>query len=244
VVKKVRIPASTVREEDFLKEYEKLKGVSIRGLFDRISLCNTQAEVDAAVTVARLLCLDGINERNYALYFVLFETNNSFVIDNLIGSRDPFLLFSSITPNWFILRAVFALLSRFKRSDIYEKCLLSLLGVIQNAYKSSKYGFDLYPLSVSDVYNIGKYLDKKKDQLDRRNRLILDILLDIYNVGINNASRRVKHVALEANDVRMSFFDSRKNMNDVIPDVLLLEGDRLKKQIKPGITYQTRVKKS
>ena len=69
-------------------------------------------------------------------------------------------------------------------------------------------------------------------------------LLDIYDVGINNSSRRVKHVALEANDVRMSFFDSRKNMNDVIPDVLLLEGDRLKKQIKPGITYQTRAKKS
>jgi hypothetical protein len=243
VVKRARMLGGAVNERDFEKQYEKCKDLSVRNLFEQIALCNTQASVDAAVTVAKLLHQEGINEQNYVLYFVLFETNNSFVIDSLIGSRDPFLLFSSIIPNWFMLKIVFMLLSRFKKSELCEKCLFALLGVIQNAYKSSRYGFDIYPLSVSDVYNIGKYLDKKVDQLERRNRLLLDILLDIYNVGINNDSRRIKQVALEANNIRMSFFDERKQMNDVIPDVLLLEGKYRKRQIKPGIAYGTTTKK-
>jgi len=39
-----------------------------------------------------------------------------------------------------------------------------------------------------------------------------------------------------ANNIRMAFFDDRKDMSDAIPDVLLIKSDYKKRQIKPGIT--------
>jgi hypothetical protein len=232
------------REIELAREYEKARNRGIIALFERITLCNTQPEVDASITIARLLNHEGIREDTSLLYFVLLETNNGFVIDELIGKRDPFLLFSALIPNGYMLGETFRLMSRFKRDEICEKLLLVLLGIIQNGYKASKAGFRLFSLSVSDVYNIGKYLDKKKDQLHRTNRLILDILFDIYNVGINNPNQVVKEVALTANGVRMSYFDNRKDMSDVIPDVLLLKTDYVKRQVKPGIHFGGRGKKT
>jgi hypothetical protein len=103
------------------------------------------------------------------------------------------------------------------------KALLALLGVIQNAYKTSKDGNKIYPLRMSDVYNIGKHLDKERDQLDPRNRLLLEILFDIYFVGIDSDNRGTKQIGIKANDIRMAFFDHTKRMLDAIPDVLLVK---------------------
>ena len=88
---------------------------------------------------------------------------------------------------------------------------------------------------MSDVYNIGKYMEKKKDQKDATNRLLLNILFDIYNVGINSRNMEIKRVTIMANSIRMAFFDERKDMSDTIPDVLLLGSDFRKRQIKPTI---------
>ena len=220
---------------DLLKEYNKLKEKVILSLFDNIVLCNTQKAVDSAVTVARYINSIGLNNDNYVLYFVLLETNNSYVIDSLIGDKNPFLLFSPIRPNWYMLRETFRILSQFKKDELNKKCLLALLGIIQNTYKEPKFGYSVYQLSVSDVYNIGKYLNKKKDQSEELNLLILDILFDIYLMGIESASREQKQVALKANWIRMAFFDIRKRMSDVIPDVLLIKEKMPKEDIKPGI---------
>jgi len=223
------------KENDLLKEYNKLKEKVILSLFDNIVLCNTQKAVDSAVAVARYINSIGLNNDNYVLYFVLLETNNSYVIDSLIGDKNPFLLFSPIRPNWYMLRETFRILSQFKKDELNKKCLLALLGIIQNTYKEPKFGYSVYQLSVSDVYNIGKYLNKKKDQSDELNQLILDILFDIYLMGIESASREQKQVALKANWIRMAFFDIRKRMSDVIPDVLLIKEKMPKEDIKPGI---------
>ena len=224
-----------IKENDLLKDYKRLKQNIIISLFDNIVLCNTQKAVDSAVTIARYINSVGLNNENYVLYFALLETNNRYVIDNLIGDKNPFLLFSPIRPNWYMLRETFRILSQFKKDELNKKCLLALLGIIQNTYKEPKFGYSVYQLSVSDVYNIGKYLNKKKDQLDELNLLILDILFDIYLMGIESASREQKQVALKANWIRMAFFDNRKKMSDVIPDVLLIREKLPKEDIKPGI---------
>jgi len=222
-------------ENDLLKEYEKLKQRIIISIFENIMLCNTDRTVDIAFTLARYINAIGINNDNYIIYFVLLETNNDYVIESLIGEKNPFLLFSPIRPNWYMLRETFRILSQFKMEEINEKCLLALLGVIQNTYKEPKFGYSVYRLSVSDVYNIGKYLNKKKDQLDEVNRLILDILFDIYLLGVESVSQIQKQIALKANLIRMAFFDNRKKMSDVIPDVLLIKEVYQKKSIEPGI---------
>lgn len=236
MARNMRAPISNNREGELTKKNEKIKDNAVLSLFRNIALCNSREGVDAAFMIARFLSTEGINEDNYLLFLLILETNNSFVIDGLTGKRNPFLLFSSINPSWFMLKVTFRILARFKRNEICEKGFLSFLGIIQNAYKSSNFGFSLYELSISDVYNIGKYLDKKNGQEDETNILLLSILLDIYNVGINNKKMRVKRVAIMANNIRMAFFDDKKDMSDAIPDVLLIKSDYKKRQIKPGIT--------
>ena len=76
---------------------------------------------------------------------------------------------------------------------------------------------------MSDIYNIGKHLDTERDQLDPRNRLLLEILFDIYFVGIDSDNRGTKQIGIKANDIRMAFFDNTKRLLDAIPDVLLVK---------------------
>ncbi len=232
-----------IKESDLLKDFEKQKQNVIISLFENIVLCNTPKAVDSAVTIARYINSLGINNENYVLYFVFLETNNSYVIDSLIGDKNPFLLFSPIRPNWYMLRETFRILSQFKKDELNRKCLLALLGIIQNTYKEPKFGYSVYKLTVSDVYNIGKYLNKDKNQLDEVNLLILDILFDIYLMGIESATREQKQVALKANLIRMAFFDMRKKMSDAIPDVLLIKEKVPKRDIKPSILTEKKDKK-
>jgi len=223
-----------------LRDYEKLEEKSILDLFRNILLCRSTENVNAAVTLAKSINMDGINESNYLLYFLLLRTNNEYVIESLIGKRNPFLLFASFKPNWYMLEETFRFLSRFKRDELNEKCLLALLGVIQNTYKISRYGYSVYHFTISDIYNIGKYLYKKKEQESPINRLILDILFDIYRLGELYEDAEEKRVALVANSIRMAFFDIRKDMSDVIPDVLLIKSDLKNRSLKPSILYTGR----
>jgi len=227
-----------------LRDYEKLEEKSILDLFRNILLCRSTEDVNAAVTIAKSINMYGINESNYLLYFLLLRTNNEYVIESLLGNSNPFLLFSSIKPNWYMLEETFRFLSRFKRDELNEKCLLALLGIIQNTYKISRYGYTMYGFTISDIYNIGKYLDKKKGQGSYINRLILDILFDIYRLGELYDDAEEKRVALVANSIRMAFFDMRKDMSNVIPDVLLIKSDLTNRSLKPSILYAGRKKNS
>ena len=186
-------------------------------------LCNTPEAVDASAALAQVISMSGMNNRNYLLFLLLLETNHPLVIDVLIGPRNPFLLFSPIKPNWYLLKETFRILARFKGNELHVNALLALLGVVQIAYKTSKDGYKIYPLRMSDVYSIGKHLDKSRDQLDPRNRLLLEILFDIYFVGIDSDNRGAKQIGIKANDIRMAYFDNTKKMLDAIPDVLLVK---------------------
>ncbi len=196
---------------------------ALLSLTRNVILCNTPEHVDAACALAQAISGEGMNNRNYLLFLTLLETNNPSVIDILVGPRNPFLLFSPIKPNWFLVKETFRILAKFKGNELEVKVLLALLGVIQNAYKTSKDGNKIYPLRMSDVYNIGKHLAKDRDQLDPRNRLLLEILFDIYFVGIDSDNRGTKQIGIKANDIRMAFFDNTKRLLDAIPDVLLVK---------------------
>jgi hypothetical protein len=200
----------------------KIRG-ALLALARNVILCNTPEHVDAAAALAQSISSEGMNNRNELLFLTLLETNHPFVIDILVGRRNPFLLFSPIKPNWFLVKETFRILAKFKGNELAEKALLALLGVVQNAYKTSKDGYKIYPLRMSDVYNIGKHLDKERDQLEPRNRLLLEILFDVYFVGIDSDNRATKQIGIKANDIRMAFFDHTKRMLDAIPDVLLVK---------------------
>lgn len=196
---------------------------SLLSLTRTVILCATPEQVDAAAALAQLISAQGMTNHNYLLFLTLLETNNPFVIDVLVGERNPFLLFVPIKPNWYLLRETFRILAKYKGNELSDKALLALMGVVQNAYKTSKDGYKIYPLSLSDVYSIGKHLDKERDQLEPRNSLLLDILFDIYYVGIDSDDRDTIRVGIKANEIRMVFFDHTKKMVDALPDVLLVK---------------------
>ena len=211
------------KKRSITHSYRKKIRASLLSLTRNVILCNTPEHVDAAAALAQVISCEGMNNRNYLLFLVLLETNHPSVIDILVGRRNPFLLFSPIKPNWFLIKETFRILAKYKGNELSVKALLALLGVIQNAYKTSKDGYKIYPLRMSDVYNIGKHLDKGIDQLDARNRLLLEILFDIYYVGIDSDDRSTKQIGIKANDIRMAFFDNTKRLLDAIPDVLLVK---------------------
>jgi hypothetical protein len=219
------------------KFFKKKMKEELLALTSRTLLCMNSLDVDAAVALARALNHSGINSSNYLLFLRFLETNNSHVVKALIGRRNPNLLFSSVKPNWYLVKEAFRILARFSRDEILDKVLLALLGLIQNTYKLSKFGYSIYPLTVADVYSIGKYLEKKKGQSGVHNTLILDLLFDIYQMGIDDRLWKAKSVAIAANNIRMAFFDDMKKMEDVIPNVLLLPDSR-NKEIKPKYILQ------
>jgi hypothetical protein len=207
---------------------------TIVGLFGRCMSCTTESAVDAAVAMARQLDREGIGSRTWLLALRFLGTNHSQVVRALVGRRNPLLLLSPIKPSWYLLREVFRLLTRFRRDELEPLVLYALLGVIQTTYKTSKYGYRVYPLSVSDVHNVGKYLDKNVDQNDERNRYVLDLLFDLYALGIDSTDRLAKRVALVANDIRMAYFDNTKRIVDVVPSTLLI-ADVRRAEVSSGV---------
>jgi len=196
--------------------------------------CRTEEAVEAAITYAHFLNKTGINNENYPLFLRVLEIGNHWVIDSLIGSRDPFLFFSSIQPNFEILSACFALQAERHPGAIYPKTLSVILGILQAAYNVPSDGYRLYPLTVSDVNSLGKHLDEEIGQEDSLNRVILDILDKISQLeGLDPNNRSMEEVAIHATEIRNFFFDETKHLNEVIPPVLLVRMDYKKFEVAP-----------
>jgi hypothetical protein len=188
-----------------------------------ILACRTPEAVESAITYARFLNKTGLTSENYPLFIKVLEIGNHWVIDALIGTRDPFLFFSSIQPNIQLLTAVFNLLAERHPGGLYAKSLSVVLGILQAAYNVPVDGFKIYSLSVSDLNALGKHLDEEAGQEDSLNRCILDILEKIAELeGLDAENRDMEEVAIHANEIRNFFFDTTKHLNEVLPPVLLV----------------------
>lgn len=183
--------------------------------------CRTNEAVEAAITYARFLSSVGITPENYPVFMKMLEVENHWVIDELIGERDPFLLLSGVQPNRFIVRHMLAMMTRWHRGGIYHKNLSVILGVLQSVYSSPSDGFRIYPLSIADTNALGKHLDKEKGQDDPLNRAILEVLEKIANLE-DAGNPEMEEVAFHASSIRNAFFDDRKQLEAVIPPVLLV----------------------
>jgi len=161
------------------------------------------------------------------------EIENHWVLDELIGDGDPFLLLSTIPPNNYLTQKCFRLLTRWRPGGIYPKTLAIVLGVLQNTYSSPKDGYKIYPLSVADVDNLGKHLEKNKGQGEPRNRCVLDILDRIGSLEGLFWDDSMEQVARQAHKIRSNFFDNTKLLEDCIPQVLLVRGDYSQDEVPP-----------
>jgi hypothetical protein len=180
----------------------------------------------------------GIHPDNYPIFFRLIESGNRWVIDALVGDRNPAGFFGTIQPNTFMLKECFRMLTRWKSGEIYPKALTIIYGLLSVCYHDPEEGYRMYPLTVSDVNNLGKHLDKEKGQMDPLNRTVLTVLDELASLIEPQRpipSVEVKDVALQANNIRGKFLDMTKRMNEVIPDVLLERGDYAQAEIRPNV---------
>ena len=207
------------------------------GILENVIGCRTVEAVEAAISYARFLSLSGLTNENYPLFLKLLEVENHWVIDALIRKKDPFLLLSPIQPNNYLILEAFKLLTKWHPGGIYPKTLAIVLGVLQSSFSSPKDGYKIYNVSISDANNLGKHLNKETGQDDKNNRCILDIL-DRYGSleGTSDDSGK-EQMSRQANGVRTFYFDKRKKMEDIIPQVLLVKSDYIAKEIAPEMVF-------
>ena len=199
----------------------------LQGIFQ----CRTTEAVEAAISYSSFLSTVGITPENCPLFLKILEIENHWVIDALIGDRDPFLLLSSVQPNAFIVNRIFGMMTKWHKGGIYSKNLSVILGVLQSVYSSPKEGYRIYALTIANLNAMGKHLDKEKSQDDPLNRIILEILDKISELeGSSNSD--MEEVAIHAGNIRNAFFDNQRKMEDVIPPVLLVN-DIDRKEIPP-----------
>jgi len=203
----------------------------------QIFATRTAESVEAAVSYARFCKLSGLDSDNYALFLKILEIENHWVLDALIGTNDPFLLLSTIPPNKYLLVRCFMLLTRWRPGGIYPKTLAIVLGVLQNAFSSPKDGYKIYSLSIADIDNLGKHLEKEKGQNEPRNRCVLDILDRIGSLEGVRLDENMEQVARQALRIRGNFFDNTKLLEDCMPQVLLVRGNYILEENAPKSLY-------
>jgi hypothetical protein len=192
----------------------------------------TPEAVEASITYMRFLRESGLTNENYPLFLKILEIDNHWVIDELIGKGDPFLMLTPIQPTRHLVSTCFRLLTNWHPGGIYPKTLAISLGVLQVAYCYAKDGYLIHALSINDINNLGKHLNKDLGQADSINQVILEILDKIAvleGIGDENMER----VARQGTLIRSNFFDRRKKLEDAIPQVLLVKSDYLVKEIAP-----------
>jgi len=195
--------------------------------------CRTVESVEASISYAHFLHLSGLSNDNYPLFLKLLEVENHWVIDAMLGKKDPFLLLSPIPPNNYLIMQAFKLLTNWHPGGIYPKTLAIVLGVLQAAYASPKDGIKIYKVSINDINNLAKHLNKETGQEEANNRFILEILDRFGSMAGTVDDNDVEQMARQANSIRTFFFDKRKKMEDVIPQVLLVKSDYVAKETSP-----------
>lgn len=200
--------------------------------------CKNNLGVDASVAYARYIS-DKIklNPDNYPVFMLLLESGNHWVVDALIGSANPEEFFKPVQPNGFLLGECFKILTRWKRNGIYPKSLLVIFGLLKQAYNVPQEGYRLYPLTISDLNNLGKHLDETQDQTYPVNRTVLTLLDEISRLmdpGNPPQDNEIIKLATQANNIRGKFLDITKHLNEAIPDILLEKGDYTVDEVAPG----------
>ena len=221
------------RTEWTRKSIDRVEGLVLKNAFS----CRTPEATETSVAYTRFLRLAKMTNDNYPVFLSLLEIENHYVIDSLIGDEDPFVFFTPIQPTRHLLQDCFKLLTYWHPGGIYPKTISIVLGVLQAAYSYAKDGSQIHRVSINDVNNLGKHLNKDSGQSDPVNRAILDIL-DRLSLLEGQGDSATEELARQCNLVRTHFFDRRKKMEDVIPQVLLVKSDYLVKEITPNYVFE------
>jgi len=206
-------------------------------IINNIFACRTTDAVEAAITYSAFLRKSGLTNENYPLFLKLLEMDNHFVIDSLLGTTNAFLFLTPIQPTKHLVSTSFRLLTNWHPGGIYPKTLAIVLGALQAGYSYAKDGYRIHTVTINDVNNLGKHLNKEKGQDESVNRAILDILDRLASLE-GQGDSEMELLARQCNVIRGNYFDKRRKMEDAIPQVLLVKSDYLVKEVLPANVFE------
>jgi len=199
--------------------------------------CRDKLGVSAAVRYAAFMAKKvGLNSDNYPVFFELIETGNQWVVNTLLQDLPPENFFKPVQLNSFMIGEALRMLTQWQTGGVYPKSLQIIFGILKLAYENPVEGYRLYPLSIPEVNNLGKHLDKSKDQRDPLNRVILSILDKVASLvepGKEIKDKATLDVATQANNIRGKFLDLEKTLDEAIPELLLKRGDYTEFEVGP-----------
>ena len=199
--------------------------------------CQDTEGVDGTLYYAKYLNKTGVNADNYPAFLEILAAKNHWVIDALLGDKEPETFFQPVQPNYYILKECFKAFSQAKSGGVYPKNLLVYMGILEVTYQSPLEGYRVYPVTATDVNNLGKHLDADQDQLYPVNKSILTILDKIASLidpGRPEENEEITTVATQANNIRGKFLDITKSLNEAIPDLLLEKGNFAEEEVSPS----------
>ncbi|MDC7218416.1 MAG: hypothetical protein PQJ59_00645 [Spirochaetales bacterium] len=206
-------------------------------VYDGILGTATPHQVGTSMAFAKYLHHVGITSKNYSLFLKTLESNNKWVVDELIGHSEPRLLFTTIKANAILVKYAFQQLSTWHPGQIYEKVLLAILGIIEYSYYKPDDGYQIYNLDIQDLHNLGKFLIEERDQNEDINCTILHCLDRIALLGSTGGDQVKANLANHAYNIRDAYFDHTKTLADIIPGILLVRLKREEREVDPPKDY-------
>jgi len=218
------------------EEIEQLQLEFLHKMFE----CNDIDGVDTTVCYAKYLSKIQLNPDNYPVFIKLLQIENHWVVDALVGEKPPIDFLKNVQPNTFLLSECFKMFKKWRPRTINSSSLLVLFGLLKTTYANPHAGYQVYPLTVSDVNHFGKHLDKSRDQSDPVNGAILHVLDSFASLidagGLPPTDKNAHDVAIQANTIRGKFLDKNKQLNEAIPDEILKGEPEKIKEISPSFT--------
>ena len=183
--------------------------------------------IGAAVEYAKYLKYRGLDNSNYAIFLDLLLHEKEEVIYALLGDGTVFEDFRKLQRTHYLVNACFGLLKKFSPGSVYEMTLETLLGVLKQHFRNASVGYKLYPVSIDEVNNIGKFLDKTASQADKINRIILDIFSDLGELSSKDSiDHDIDRIGAQANRIRSAFLDNNAQLDQALPASMVTSGDK------------------
>lgn len=185
--------------------------------------CNDESSQKAAVEYVKYLNYKGVDNQNYSYLMELFLHEKDEVIKAFLGDGKIFSSLKKLLKNGTLVGLCFELLRKLTPGEAFEDTIETIVTILNSNYRDPVVGYNIFPIDVSHLNSLARYLEKKKPQSNKINRIILDILADIGELSSRDQdNRELFEIGLRANMIRNGYFDSRISMGEVIPEPLLV----------------------
>lgn len=184
--------------------------------------CDSVQGKNAAVEFAKYLNYQGLDKYNYQIFLELFLHPDEDLINALLGDGKVMHNLRNLQKNQDLISLCFKLLKHLIPAKVNKLTLETILEVIYANYRNPFTGYEVYAVTIEDLYYVGKFLEKNKPKTNLINRTILDILADLGDLETQDIKEQeVNIISFHANQIRNVFFDNNISMDDVLPYTLL-----------------------